>query len=87
MKEFTIHSQWYSHAHNEYLQATFERGILFVPICLGYMWSLAKRFDIEKLVPYTAVVIVAVNSLINFPFHIAPTAMVGITWLAILERT
>ena len=72
-------------AHNEYIQMFFEMGIGFLLIVAGYFISIIRRFKEQAIIPIVAVVIIAVNSMAFFPFHIATTAMIAITWMAILE--
>lgn len=76
-------------AHNEFLQGLFEMGVGFAVLCIGYMagaWNaLRARRREALLIPATALVIVAVNSAANFPFHVGATAIVAITWMACFE--
>ena len=81
---------WWTTAHNEYLQVFFEMGIGAVIIIVGYVFQTGRRVRLALLrntvrIPLTAVVIIIINSLVNFPFHIATTAMVAVTWMAVLE--
>lgn len=76
----------WTHAHNEYLQTMFEISVGFPLILGGYVAKLTERFHVKQaVIPLTAVVIIAVNAFYNFPFHIPQTALVAITWMAILE--
>lgn len=79
---------YFSSAHNEFLQGLFEMGVAFGGIMAGYFIDIARRIKRDKRLhlPVMALVIVAANSLVNFPFHIAPTAAIAICWLAILEH-
>lgn len=77
--------KWMSHAHNEYIQTLYELGIGFAVILSGYLVSIVRRITRQVAVPVTALVVILVNSLVNFPFHIATTAVVAITWMAILD--
>jgi len=72
-------------AHNEYLQGMFEMGIGFIILVAGYFQHVVRHYKKEALIGITALVIIAVNSFVNFPFHIANTAMIAVTWMAILE--
>jgi len=77
-------------AHNEYLQMLFELGIGFAVIAGGYILNIIKRINLKNgmiILPVTALIIIMIESGANFVFHIAPTAMVALTWMAILERT
>lgn len=76
---------WWVTAHNEMIQAVFEMGIGVSVLFLGYFRNLYIRFDQRAVLPYSAVIIIIVNSLVNFPFHIGTTALIAVTWLAILE--
>jgi len=82
LARFGVH---WSMAHNELLQGLFEMGIGFAVVLAGYLRNAWRRYHAGALVPATALVIILVNSLVNYSFHIAGTAMVAVTWLAILE--
>jgi len=77
---------WFKYLHNDLGQATFEMGAGFVVILIGYLTSVWRRYRPEACIGVTALVIIGVNSLLHFPWHIAPTALVGATWLGILEN-
>lgn len=78
-------------AHNEFLQALFEMGSGFLLIAAGYYFRFAKKLKARAkpqgsmTIAATGIVVVTVNALGNFPFHIATTAMLAVTWLAICE--
>ncbi len=89
---FTISNVFCRTAHNEYLQGFFEMGIAFPVLVIGYFISIYRRFvdkfgfiNRDAILPVAAIIIIAVNSAFNFAFHIAPTAMVAILWMAILQ--
>jgi hypothetical protein len=85
---FPINEHMWKTAHNEFLQALFEQGIMFPIILGGYLINIFRRAKIHiltVLVPLTALVIIATNCTANFAMHIAPTAMLAMAWLAILE--
>jgi hypothetical protein len=92
-KEFINHvpgKTWYA-VHNEYVQGLFEMGVAFPLLVVGYFVGIYRRLDrlflhlSPAVIPLTALVIIAINSMVHFPFHIAPTALIALTWLAILE--
>jgi hypothetical protein len=92
---------WWKTAHNEYVQGLFEMSPAFLVILGGYLSSIfirlkraAKELDYScfkkqildpVIIPVVALVAIITNSFVHFGFHIAPTALIGITWLAILE--
>ena len=86
-KELKIGGIWWTTAHNEPLQMTVETGILFPVILVGYAYGFINkiRHNKELVLPFTAIVITFFNSLVNFPFHIATTAIAAITWMAIYD--
>lgn len=79
--------QYFAQAHNEYVQGLFEMGVGFGVILAGYLVNIARRIKREKRLhlPVMALVIILMNSAINFPFHIAPTAAIAVIWFALIE--
>ncbi len=80
--------QWWSTSHNEYLQCMFEMGIFSVVIFAWYFCSVIVRYfrnKQEMIIPVCAMTAIAVNSIVNFPFHIAQTAIIALTWMGIIE--
>lgn len=82
-KQFIVYHQ----GHNEYLQVLYEMGIVGLIPAIMYLittfWAGIKKP--QALIPLTAMVIIAVNSVYNFPFHVATTALVAVTWMAIFN--
>jgi len=76
---------WWTHAHNEIIQGLFEMGVGFAIVLTGYIYDTARKYKREALVPATALIIIFINSLVNFPFHIATTAMLAVTWMALYD--
>ena len=72
-------------AHNEYLQTWFEMGIGSIILVGLYFIDVIRRYHKRALVPTMALILIAVNSAGNFPWHIAPLAVMALTWMAILE--
>ena len=72
-------------AHNEFVQGLFEMGIVFILILLGYFISIMRKYKKDAILAITAIGIIALNSLVNFPFHVATTAIIAVTWMAILQ--
>jgi len=72
--------------HFEALQAVFEMGIFAGVLFLFYFRHFIKKIKETDIRILTGVVIVGVNSIIHFPFHIAPTALVGVTYLALMDK-
>jgi hypothetical protein len=100
MQQIPPDQQWWTTAHNEYVQGLFEMGIGFAVILGGYLlsiWKRGVRLFRERIgsrrggttapmgLCLTALVIVGVNSLVNFPFHIAITGFLAVTWMALIE--
>ena len=73
--------------HNEFLQMLFETGALFIPICVGYFINIFRKINKKSIIPAMAIVMISIHSAAWFPFHIAPTAMIAVTWLGILTIT
>jgi len=76
---------WHARAHSEFIQGVVEMGAPFLVVVTGYFVDIARRLKKHALIPLTALVIIVVNSLVNFPFHIPSTGMIAVTWLAIME--
>lgn len=73
--------------HNDPAQAVFEMGPIAGLLIIGYLFDLARRFQRDAAVPASAVAAIVVVSVTGFPFHVATTALVCVTWLAIYEAT
>jgi O-antigen ligase len=73
-------------AHNEFIQATFEMGIGFVFIIIGYLVDVYKKLKNLNLIYTMAIVIITINSAVNFSFHIAVTAYLALTWLSLINK-
>ena len=71
-------------AHNEYLPGLFEMGLPFAVIAGGYAGHVL-RFCRRAVLPAAGLAAVAVNAGVNFPFHIATTALIAVTWMALFE--
>jgi len=71
--------------HNDFLQVLFETGIGSVIIFLGYYIDVARKATKGMVLPLTALVIISAYSGCSFPMHIAPTATIAVTWLAVLQ--
>lgn len=79
-----ISGLWFVHAHNEFIQGVFEMGIGFAILVCGYLLNIFKYRE-RAILPATALVAIVSNSMVNFPFHIAQTAIIAITWMAMFE--
>jgi len=75
----------FAQAHNDLLQGLFEMGAGFAILVCGYFVSIIRRVNKKAILSLAAITGIVVNSLVNFPFHIAITAMVAVTWMAILQ--
>ena len=86
MKDVKIHGLYFMQAHNDVLQGMFELGIGFFVLLLGWFaQTIGRIHDCDKY-PVMALFIIGTNALVNFPFHVGFTAMLSVTWLAILEK-
>ena len=75
---------WFT-THNEFLQMLFELGIGSAIIFIGYAVDVARKMTRKAVIPLTALVMITVHCVVSFPFHIAPTAMIAVTWMAVLQ--
>ena len=80
---FNMHCE---QAHNEPIQMLLELGIGFAFVLVGYFTNIFRRFQMNALIPLIALVAIVVDSLVFFPFHIAPLSLIAIAWMALLER-
>jgi O-antigen ligase len=76
-----LDTQW-GYLHNDVFQSWFEMGIKTPMLILGFVCSYFWKAESIALI---AGVIILVNSLVNFPFHIGTTAMMAITWLGLFN--
>ena len=72
-------------AHSDPIQGLFEMGIFFPVIVCGYFINIYRRYRPEALYSLLAFIIIGVCSLVFFPFHVVPLAMVSLTWMALLQ--
>lgn len=75
-------------AHNDILQGMLEMGISFPIILGGFLvstWIRFRKVLKEAIIPMTMLVIILVNSMVSFPWHIGRTAFLTVTILGILE--
>lgn len=95
---YPINNLYWMTVHNEFVQGLFEMGIAFPVIIIGYFVSIYRRFmdgftvcgiisprSQAAILPVTALIIISANATVHFPFHIASTAMIAVTWMAILQ--
>jgi len=73
------------HAHNDFFQVLFEMGIGAWILIAGYLTNIFKRFTKEALISTTALIVILVHSCYSWLWCIGVTAIVQVTWLAILE--
>jgi hypothetical protein len=83
-KPMVTGTRWMT-AHNEFVQGLFEMGVPFIICIIGYYVGIVRGYAKDNLIPLTAIVIISVNAFGNFCFHIAPLAMVAVTWIAIAD--
>ena len=76
----------YAQAHNDLFQGVFEMGAGFAVLTVGYFVSIIRRINKRAILSLAAITGIVINSLVNFPFHVATTAMVAVTWMAILDN-
>lgn len=79
----SLEGKWWV-MHNEFFQAVFEMGILFVIITIGFYMHKIIKYKSDAMISYVALVSMTVFSMAFFPFHNPINAMIGVTWLAIL---
>ena len=78
-------------AHNEYVQLIFEFGVLGICLLVSYFRYFFKSvktllgYNKSDFIPAFGVVSLMVNCFVNFPMHIATTAMLGVTWLSLFD--
>ena len=76
--------------HNEYLNIYFELGIVGLVFVFGYLLGLFRRFlkykTDKSILLFSCIMVVLVESLGMFPFQVATTAFLAITYFALLEK-
>ena len=72
-------------AHNDIYQMWAEMGVIPLLLLAWYFFDIINRFKKEAILTYIAIGMITINACGNFPFHIAPLAMIALTWMAILE--
>lgn len=77
--------QRWTMAHNEFYQLWAEMGVIPLVLVGLYFIDILRKHRREFVFTAVAISMIAVNSVGNFCWHIAPLAMIAITWLAILE--
>jgi hypothetical protein len=76
---------WWSTAHNEIYQGGFEMGAAFYVIYAGYVVGFFRKINRTTVLPATAILVLLVNSLVHFVFHIGVTALIAVFWMAIFD--
>lgn len=78
---------WYRQAHNEYLQGLHEIGIIGVVLALAFIFSILFKSVLIKdcRIAVCSIVLFLICAFMQFPLHIAPTALIFITMLAIAD--
>lgn len=83
---------WWRTCHNDLLQMLFEMGAISFLLFAGYVRGIGKRlwrwrkFRGTPLTLATAFIIILVQSTVSFPFHVGPTAILAVTWLALINK-
>ena len=83
-KLLPVTGTWWETAHNEFYQVWTEMGVIPLVLILGYYIDVLRRYK-GQILSLTALVIMSVYSLGSWNFHIAPLAMISLTWLGIFE--
>lgn len=78
-------ANWYNWAHNEFIQPVAEYGVGFLLWVSAYFYKVGKRIRQNCKLSITALAIIVTDSLVSFPFRVACTGMVALTWLAIVH--
>lgn len=68
--------------HNDLLQLYVEAPYALVPV-VGFVVARLIKWRQVGGIPLAALAAVFVSAMVSFPFHIATTGMVAVTWLAI----
>jgi hypothetical protein len=78
------------HCHNEYINALFEGGVFVGILIIGYCmqffrWAL-YRINRNNILLCTAIIIVAINCMGGYLFHIAPTAFISLLLMGMYDN-
>lgn len=73
------------HAHNDFYQVLFEMGIASGVLMCGYLINVFRRLTTRAIIPATALVMILVHSCYSWLWCLGATAIIQVTWLAVLE--
>lgn len=79
-----LNSRW-DMAHNDPYQVWAEMGIPGISLVALYLADILRKFKSELILTYLAVGMITVISLGLYPWKIAPTAIIAVTWAGILQ--
>ena len=84
------HTPW-KWAHNDLLQLGYETGLIGLFLCLGMLVNVFRRAsrrseDVLKAAWLSSMASLLLLSLVNFPWHLAPVAFVGLLGWGMLEH-
>ena len=75
---------WWMTAHNEFYQVWAEMGVIPLVLISGYYIDVLRRYK-GQILSLTALAIISVYSLGSFNWHIAPLAMISLTWMGVFN--
>ena len=80
--------EWWSWAHNDWLQYLFEQGVLGCIFLYAYIKNFVKNvdfYDVEQRIMFACFIALAICAFFHFPFRIGRLAGISIVILALME--
>lgn len=69
------------HAHNDYLEAFYDGGIVCIFIIMGFVYTFIRKAirvsNKRDIIIYASLVAVGINAIGNYPFHLAPSGFMA----------
>lgn len=77
---------FFRYAHNDYVQILFETGLVGFGIFMGLIITTTRKFRPELAMAASGLVALGIAAAGGFPLHIAPFVLVGIVYLAVIDK-
>ena len=81
----TVNLVWLQ-AHNEFIQAFLQYGIIGITFIGLIIFDCVKRFNVKNLVLYCGILALMVDACGFFPFRASPIGYMGVIYLALIDK-